>query len=77
MSTLNRTFSVKNGIDVANTVVIDSNRNLSNIANLDANNITANTVNISGQLTSQNIIDRKSTRLNSSHVKRSRMPSSA
>ena len=56
MSTLNRTFSVKNGIDVANTVVIDSNRNLSNVANLDANNITANTINVRGQLTTQNII---------------------
>ena len=56
MSTLSRTFSVKTGIDVANTVVIDSNRNLSNVANLDANNITANTVNVSGDITSQNII---------------------
>lgn len=34
MATLNRTFSVKNGIDVANTIIVDSNRNLSNIANV-------------------------------------------
>lgn len=34
MSTLNRTFSVKSGIDVANTVLIDSNRNLVNVGNV-------------------------------------------
>ena len=34
MSTLNRTFSVKNGIDVANTILIDSNRNLTNVGNI-------------------------------------------
>ena len=45
MSTLNRTFSVKNGIDVANTIIVDSNRNISNVANLTANfaNIASNT----------------------------------
>jgi len=37
MSTLNRTFSVRNGIDVANTVVLDSNRNASNLASVNAN----------------------------------------
>lgn len=37
MATLNRTFSVKNGIDVANTVVLDSNRNASNLASVNAN----------------------------------------
>jgi len=31
MATINKTFSVKTGIDVANTIVLDSNRNLSNI----------------------------------------------
>jgi hypothetical protein len=39
----NKTFSVRHGIDVANTIVIDSNRNLSNIAN--ANVITINATN--------------------------------
>ena len=34
MSTLNRTFSVKNGVDVANTIIIDSNRNLTNVGNV-------------------------------------------
>jgi len=62
MATLNRTFSVKSGIDVANTIIVDSNRNISNVANLDANNITANTgvfsgnVNVAGTLVTQNII---------------------
>lgn len=41
MSTLNKTFSVKNGIDVAGTVVLDSNRNLSNV-NTAAGILTAN-----------------------------------
>ena len=36
MSTLNRTFSVKSGIDVANTVVLDSSRNASNLASVNA-----------------------------------------
>lgn len=31
MATFNKTFSVKNGIDVANTLILDSNRNLSNV----------------------------------------------
>lgn len=39
----NKTFSVRHGLDVANTIVIDSNRNLSNIAN--ANVITINATN--------------------------------
>jgi len=55
MTTENRTFSVKNGLSVANTIVIDSNRNLSNVNsinvgghNLFANvNSAANTVRVS------------------------------
>jgi hypothetical protein len=44
MPTANKTFSVKNGLDVANTIVLDSNRNLSNIniANI------ASTLNVAG-----------------------------
>ena len=43
MTTLNRTFSVKNGLDVANTVVLDSSRNLSNIATANATTVNAAT----------------------------------
>lgn len=57
MSTLNRTFSVKNGIDVANTIIVDSNRNISNVANLTANTGQFNgNVNVAGTLVTQNII---------------------
>jgi hypothetical protein len=57
MATLNRTFSVKNGIDVANTIIVDSNRNVSNVANLSANTGTfSGNVNVSGTLVTQNII---------------------
>lgn len=41
MTTLTRTFSIKNGLDVANTIVLDSNRNLSNIAIANANTVNA------------------------------------
>lgn len=40
---INKTFSVRHGIDVANTIIVDSTRNLSNIAN--ANVITVNATN--------------------------------
>jgi len=43
MATLNRTFSVKNGIDVANTIIVDSNRNLSNVVTANATTINAST----------------------------------
>ena len=43
MATLNRTFSVKNGIDVANTIIVDSSRNLSNIQTANATTINAST----------------------------------
>ena len=57
MATLNRTFSVKNGIDVANTIIVDSNRNVSNVANLIANTGQFNgNVNVAGTLITQNII---------------------
>ena len=46
MPTLDRTFSVKNGIDVANTIIINSARNISNIPSLSVtgtmNSATAN-----------------------------------
>ena len=50
MATLNRTFSVKNGIDVANTIIIDSSRNLSNIATANATTINATTFITTGGL---------------------------
>lgn len=40
---INKSFSVRHGLDVANTIIIDSTRNLSNIAN--ANVITVNATN--------------------------------
>ena len=43
MATLNRTFSVKNGIDVANTIIIDSSRNLSNIVTANISTVNATT----------------------------------
>lgn len=43
MATLNRTFSVKNGIDVANTIIVDSSRNLSNIQTANIHTVNANT----------------------------------
>jgi len=50
MATLNRTFSVKNGIDVANTIIVDANRNLSNIAEVNANSfITVAGLNVTDQ----------------------------
>ena len=42
MTTTNKTFSVKNGLSVANTVIIDTNRNLSNIATINANTFYSN-----------------------------------
>ena len=38
---INKTFSVRNGLDVANTIVIDSSRNLSNIATANATTVNA------------------------------------
>jgi hypothetical protein len=38
-NTTNKTFSVKNGLDVANTIILDSNRNLFNIASLRTNTL--------------------------------------
>lgn len=62
MATLNRTFSVKNGIDVANTVIVDSNRNISNVINVAASYVSANSavvngnVNVAGTLFTGNVI---------------------
>lgn len=39
MTTTNKTFSVKNGLSVANTIVIDSSRNISNVLSLTANTL--------------------------------------
>ena len=50
MATLNRTFSVKNGIDVANTIIVDSSRNLSNIATANATTVNATTFITTGGL---------------------------
>jgi len=47
MATLNRTFSVKNGVDVANTIIIDSSRNISNIVSANiTQTLNAATVNV-------------------------------
>jgi hypothetical protein len=43
MATLNKTFSIKNGLDVANTIVLDSSRNLSNIATVNATTVNSTT----------------------------------
>lgn len=51
-NTTNKTFSVKHGIDVANTIVIDSSRNLSNIQSA---NISGN-LNVVGTVFTQNIL---------------------
>ena len=43
MATMNRTFSVKTGVDVANTIIVDSSRNISNVpvANIGTVNATS------------------------------------
>jgi hypothetical protein len=41
MATMNRTFSVKTGIDVANTIVVDSSRNLSNVPTANVGTVNA------------------------------------
>ena len=46
MATSNRTFSVKNGVDVANTIIIDGNRNISNVASLNVAGNVSMTSNI-------------------------------
>jgi hypothetical protein len=56
MATINKTFSVKNGVDVANTIIVDSSRNLSNIAaaNVVSINVSANIANAGNLLVTQN-----------------------
>ncbi len=50
MTTSNKTFSVKNGLDVANTVVLDSSRNISNIASINANTVYSSSgINVTAQ----------------------------
>ncbi|NBR26720.1 MAG: hypothetical protein EBU08_23685, partial [Micrococcales bacterium] len=50
MTTSNKTFSVKNGLDVANTVILDSSRNLSNIASINANTVYSSSgINVTAQ----------------------------
>lgn len=47
MATLNRTFSVKNGIDVANTIIVDSSRNILNVVSANiTQTVNAATVNV-------------------------------
>jgi hypothetical protein len=38
-----KSFSIRHGLDVANTIVLDSNRNISNVNNVFANTINATT----------------------------------
>lgn len=44
MATMNKTFSVKTGLDLANTIILDSNRNLSNINIANLHTINANSI---------------------------------
>ncbi len=44
MPTTNKTFSIKNGLDVANTIILDSSRNLSNIVTANANTANISTI---------------------------------
>ena len=67
MATLNRTFSVKNGIDVANTIIIDSSRNLSNIATANATTINATTFITTGGL---NVTDQANNARNQANTAR-------
>ena len=52
MATVSKTFSVRNGIDVANTIVLDSNRNLSNVVGANVSTANATTINATNILTS-------------------------
>jgi hypothetical protein len=44
MATMNRTFSVKTGIDLANTIILDSNRNISNVNIANVHTVNANSI---------------------------------
>lgn len=44
MATMNKTFSVKTGLDLANTIILDSNRNLSNVNVANLHTINANSI---------------------------------
>lgn len=44
MATMNKTFSVKTGLDLANTIILDSNRNLSNVNIANLHTINANSI---------------------------------
>lgn len=57
MATLNRTFSVKNGIDVANTIIVDSSRNLSNIVTANIGTLNVNSVGATANIATANIIN--------------------
>lgn len=64
MPTTNRTFSVKNGLDVANTIVISNTSGVLNISNIQLMNVvnlntsgninTSGTVNVTGAIMSNN-----------------------
>ncbi len=54
MATMNKTFSVKTGLDLANTIILDSNRNISNVNIANLHTINANTIVTMGGL---NVID--------------------
>ena len=67
MATLNRTFSVKNGIDVANTIIVDGSRNLSNIATANATTVNAETFITTGGL---NVTDQANNARNQANTAR-------
>jgi hypothetical protein len=58
MATMNKTFSVKTGLDLANTIILDSNRNISNVNIANLHTINANTIVTTGGL---NVIDQANT----------------
>lgn len=55
MATVSKTFSVKNGIDVANTIIVDSTRNVSNINTASFATVNAATVNANTFITTEGL----------------------
>jgi hypothetical protein len=58
MATMNKTFSVKTGLDLANTIILDSNRNISNVNVANVHTVNANSIVTVGGL---NVVDQANT----------------
>lgn len=58
MATMNKTFSVKTGLDLANTIILDSGRNISNVNIANIHTVNANTIVTAGGL---NVVDQANT----------------